>query len=63
MGMTTPREFENKMLNAVESGDSNIQIAALCVKVMLDTLDSLGYTEGVNIFKEYVDCMECSRCK
>ena len=61
--MTTPRDFEKQMTQAVESGENNVQIAALCVKVMADTLDLLGYSAGVDVFREYVDCVGCSHCK
>ena len=57
--MTTPRQFENKMLDAVENGDNNIDIIIKCVGVMTETLDSLGYHAGTEILKRYMDDAKC----
>ncbi len=53
--MTTPRQFEEQMIEAVENGDNNTQIVARCVGVMTETLNSLGYHAGVEILKEYMN--------
>ena len=56
--MITPKQFEEQILKAIEDGDSNTQIVTLCLGVMVETLDSLGYSAGTEIFKEYVGCNE-----
>ena len=53
--MTTPRQFEEQMKEAVENGDNNTQIIAKCVGVMSETLNSLGYHAGVEILKAYMN--------
>ena len=54
--MTTPKQFEEKMTKAVESGENNMQIIILCIGVMKETLDSLGYSAGTEVLKKYTEC-------
>lgn len=58
--MTTPKQFEEQMIKAVESGNDNMQIISLCIGAMTETLDSLGYSAGVEVLKKY---LEHNRCK
>ena len=57
--MTTPRQFEEKIAKAIENGDDNMQIITSCIGVMVETLDSLGYQGGTDVFKAYMDKDKC----
>ena len=57
--MVTPRQFEKKMIQVMENGDSNTDIIVKCIGVMVETLDSLGYQGGTEILTAYTDFVKC----